>query len=92
VTKGDPSDGDYDPIARYEQGAMIVAVIFADLCFDRLAGLDDFMTSNYRGNCRSPRLLPQTMRKAIFRWWPSRFINGHGASLLTIVSQDKTYT
>jgi hypothetical protein len=29
VTKGDPSDGDYDPIARYEQGAMIVLFIFA---------------------------------------------------------------
>ena len=29
MTKDDPSDGDYDPIARYEQGAMIVAVIFA---------------------------------------------------------------
>ena len=29
VTKDDPSDGVYDPIARYEQGAIIVAVIFA---------------------------------------------------------------
>ena len=28
VTEDDP-DGDYGPIARYEQGAMIVAVIFA---------------------------------------------------------------
>jgi hypothetical protein len=29
VTKGDPSDGDYDRIARYEQGVIIVLVIFA---------------------------------------------------------------
>jgi hypothetical protein len=29
VTKGDPSDGDYDRIARYEQGVMIALVIFA---------------------------------------------------------------
>jgi hypothetical protein len=33
VTKGDPSDGDYDPIASYEQGAMIAAVIFAAAFF-----------------------------------------------------------
>jgi hypothetical protein len=29
VTKGDPSDGDYDRIARYEQGVIIALVIFA---------------------------------------------------------------
>jgi hypothetical protein len=29
VTKGDPSDGDYDRIARYEQGVIIVLVVFA---------------------------------------------------------------
>jgi hypothetical protein len=29
VTKGVPSDGDYDRIARYEEGVMIVLVIFA---------------------------------------------------------------
>jgi len=29
VTKGDPTDGDYDPIARYEQGVMILLILFA---------------------------------------------------------------
>jgi len=54
VTKGDPSDGDYDPIARDEQGAMIVAVIFAAAFLAlSLAGLDDFMMFNYRACRRS---------------------------------------
>jgi len=29
VTNGDPSNGDHDPITRYEQGAMIVLFILA---------------------------------------------------------------
>ena len=29
VTKGDPTDGDYDPIARYEQGVMILLILFS---------------------------------------------------------------
>jgi hypothetical protein len=29
VTKGDLTDGDYDPIARYEQGVMILLILFA---------------------------------------------------------------
>jgi hypothetical protein len=29
VTKGDPSDGDYDRIARYEQGVVILLIILA---------------------------------------------------------------
>jgi hypothetical protein len=39
VTKGDHSDGDYDPLARYEQGAIIVAVIFAAAFFAALVWL-----------------------------------------------------
>jgi hypothetical protein len=39
VTKGDPSDGDYDPIARYEQGAMIVLFIFAAAFLARIIWL-----------------------------------------------------
>jgi len=27
VTKGDLTDGDYDPIARYEQGVMILILL-----------------------------------------------------------------
>jgi hypothetical protein len=37
VTKGDPSDGDYDRIARYEQGVIIVLVIFAEGAEEKLA-------------------------------------------------------
>jgi hypothetical protein len=39
VTKGDPSDGDYDRIARYEQGVMIVLVIFAAAFLDLIVWL-----------------------------------------------------
>ena len=55
MTKDDPSDGDYDPIARYEQGAMIVAVIFAAGFFALIVWLGwmIFITSNYRGCRRS---------------------------------------